>query len=57
MKRVTAMIPIAKRVLLKDWAILPVVVVVRNVYLCHVLLSSFVAKSCQTISLGVAKAI
>ena len=45
-KRVTAMIPIAKQVLLKDWATLPGVVA-QNVYLCHVLLSAFVAVSYQ----------
>ena len=45
-RRVTAMIPIAKRVLLKDWATLPGALA-RNVYLCHVLLSAFVAASYQ----------
>ena len=45
-RRVTAMIPIAKRVLLKDWATLPGALA-RNVYQCHVLLSAFVAASYQ----------
>ena len=38
------MIPIAKQVLLKDWATLSGALA-RNVYLCHMLLSAFVAAS------------
>ena len=45
-KRVTAMIPIAKQVLLKDWKTLSGALA-RNIYLCHVLLSTFVAASYQ----------
>ena len=45
-RTVTAMILIAKQVLLKDWATL-LGALARNVYLCHVLLSAFVAMSYQ----------
>ena len=45
-RRVTAMIPIAKQALLKDWARLPGALA-RSLYLCHVLLSAFVAASYQ----------